>query len=188
MLRHEVSVIAKSSATNQILWESFPLFVNSADVFMSDPNTGFAIPPFAFNPGLFFRFALIFGFGAECAGITIATYNGEAKVIVGAGTSVATGTPTQGQDQTTMRFRVLNGATGANERTHTVLPQTGFFLAAALPTITDLDDNGNSDLVLWRAQVKSDTRVTVFARSYDLLTGAQKQVISVPLNDTIETL
>ncbi len=185
VLSHVVSVIVKSSSTKQTLYESAPLAVNSRDFVQNLSDIGYSFSTI-FNPSIYARFATLFPFGIECSGITVATYNGEPYIVLQAGTSLAEGTPDNGTDHTRIRLRVIRGADGSTARTTSVYAQTGNFILSSLPTISDIDDDGSQELLVWRMnEATRDDQLVVVVHVYDLLTNVREQFIAVPLNDRL---
>ena len=149
VLSHLVSVIVKSSSTRATLYETAPMAVNSRDIVVAVGNAGFQFNTL-FNPGSLARFGILFPFGTECSGLTVATHNGQPYIVLVAGTSAIDGTPDDPSDQSRFRARVSRGSDGATMRTTSIYAQSNNFIIPSLTTVSDLDDDGNQELLVWR--------------------------------------
>ena len=185
VLNHVVSVVVKSSSTKQTLYESAPLAVNSQDIVLPIGNSGYQVVS-TFNPGNYSRFInfLVFPLAIECTSMTVAVHGGKAYIVVGAGTSAADGDPNSGTDRTRIRMRVIDGANGSTANTFSIYAKANSFIAPFFPPLVDIDDDGNIELLIWRANAQSATQIRLVLRTYDLLTGAAELVMAIPLNDS----
>ena len=182
ILRQVMTVVAYG-ANNQVVWESPAIVTNSRDILTPIPGQIVGYNPAAFlNLANFGRFFNFFPFGAECVGMSLAIHNGKTYVVVVGGYSAASGnSPLTGQDDSSGTVTVLDGDTGAVVRTFRFTRQNKRYISTAFALLIDYNDDGNIDVVEWRVRPFTENRVTLTARVYDLVSGAELAFFSFPI-------
>jgi hypothetical protein len=164
-LQHKM-VLKMVHSNGNTVW-SRTLSVKSQGLFV--PN-----PP-GFMPGVFFQpdstVSPIFPFNSECMGLGVAEKSGTSYITVALGTAAANGNPTAGEDKSTINVWVLDRNSGAVLKVFRPRPKVNRYLLPFTSGVFDVDNDGDSELLLVYGIFVGNDRYDFVYEYYDLLTG-----------------
>lgn len=141
-------------------------------------------------------------FPGECLGVSLAEHNGMERIIVALGTSAASGgtipvaategssnpdtqAVVKGKDKSVVNFWVFDPSNGNIVRTFRPRAKPGRYFLAFSSGVFDIDDDGNSELVLVYARFVGEDRYDFIYESYNIATGALKNTTTTIQNNKV---
>lgn len=167
------------------IWQRSGFTVAANEILLANPLADDMLP--ATIPNVPTRHLPYYSFGFICEGWGTVESGAQRYLYVSNGTT-GVDSDAGDTDQSVVKVWIVNLANGNIVQTHRIIPQGGKYLLAFNSGFLDFDNDGNDELVVFRASYLGDTgnrsRFRITVEVFNLLTGVLEQQFNTIVSDT----